>query len=330
MPRKFRVLSTSKIDPVGSEMLTPLCELIVPPDDRADTLRRYMSDIDALIVRVRLPDDIFTHASQLKAVVRHGVGLDFIPVRQATEACIPVANLPDSNTQAVVEHVVGALFALARDLHRVPGLLKREGWSVRQEYHGVELRGRAVGIVGLGRIGLGVAAALHHGLGMRVLGYDVATRATLPDFIAQTSLEKVFSESDFITLHAPLLPSTQHLVNARLLGLVKPQAYLINAARGGLVDDSALLEALSENRLAGAALDVFEPEPLADDHPYLHRNNVLVTPHIAAFTQEGVARMSAGSAQAVLDILHGRCPANLVNPEIWDRYLERWSLRSPR
>ncbi|WP_367946979.1 hydroxyacid dehydrogenase [Paraburkholderia phenazinium] len=330
MHRKFRVLSTSKIDPLGSEMLAPLCELIVPPDDRADTLRRYMADIDALIVRVRLPDDIFTKAARLKAIVRHGVGLDFIPVSQATEAGIPVANLPDSNTQAVVEHVVGALFALARDFHRIPGLLKREGWSVRQAYHGLELRGRAVGIVGLGRIGLGVATALHHGFGMRVLGYDVATQATLPDFIVQTSLESVFSESDFITLHAPLLPSTQHLVNAQLLGLVKPQAYLINAARGGLVDDSALLEALSENRLAGAALDVFEPEPLAADHPYLQRDNVLVTPHTAALTQESVARMSVGSAQAVLDVLHGRCPTNLVNPEIWDHYLERWNLRSPR
>lgn len=327
MAHPFRVLTTSRIDPAALPILAPNCELIVAPDDRADTLRQCVAEADALIVRVRLPDDIFEHAPKLRACVRHGVGLDFIPVEKATEAGIAVANLPDSNTQAVVEHVVGAMLSLARGFNRFPGDMKREGWSVRQSYHGIELRGRTAGIVGLGRIGLGVAAALHHGFGMRLIGCDSSPREGLPPFVSQTSLESVFSESDFITLHAPLMASTQRLVNARLLALTKPHAFLVNAARGGLIDDEALLEALRSRRLAGAALDVFEPEPLPAGHPYLQVDNVLLTPHTAAFTEEGLVRMSAGSAQAVVDILHGRRPASLVNPDVWNRYMSRWNIQ---
>jgi D-3-phosphoglycerate dehydrogenase len=168
-----------------------------------------------------------------------------------------------------------------------------------------------------------VASALHYGFGMRVLGCDNGVRDGLPSFIEQTSIENVFEGSDVITLHAPLIEPTKHLVNARLLGLARPGALLVNAARGGLVDDDALFEALRTGRIGGAALDVFEPEPLPENHRYWSIDNVLLTPHVAAFTAEGLVRMSTGAARAVVNILHGRRPDNLANPEVWPRYLKR-------
>ncbi|MFM0694556.1 hydroxyacid dehydrogenase [Paraburkholderia graminis] len=327
MTDTFRVLATSSIDPSALPVFTPDCELLIAPDDREETLRKLVTDVDALIVRVRLPDDIFDHAPRLKACVRHGVGLDFIPVERATRAGIAVANLPDSNTQAVAEHVIGAILSMARGFDRLPASWRKDGWLVRQAFHGIELRGRTIGIVGLGRIGTQVASALHHGFGMRVLGCDRGVRDGIPSFIEQTSIEHVFECSDVITLHAPLVESTKHLVNARLLALAKPGSLLVNAARGGLIDDDALIEALRARRIGGAALDVFEPEPLPADHPYWSVDNVLLTPHVAAFTAEGLARMSTGAARAVVEILHGRQPEHLVNPDVWPRYLKRLAAR---
>lgn len=330
MPARARILSTSTVHQVAHDILSPECDLIIAPDERPETLRRLVAEADALIVRVRLPDDIFEHASKLKACVRHGVGLDYIPVEAATQAGVPVANLPDSNTQAVVEHVVASVLMLARDLHRFEAAYREEGWSVRYRANGMELSGRTVGIVGLGRIGRGVAAALHGGFGMKVLGYDKFEVLGLPKFIKPVSLEEVFAGSDFITLHAPLLPETKGLVNTRLLEEVKPGAFLINAARGGLVDDEALIAALRSGRLKGAALDVFEPEPLPSDHPYFRLRNLTLTPHLAAFTEEGLVRMSSGAAEAVLSILRGERPASIVNPEVWEKYLARWGFDKSR
>ncbi|WP_250520637.1 hydroxyacid dehydrogenase [Caballeronia sp. NCTM1] len=327
MSDSYRVLATNPIDPAALPILTPHCELLVAPDDSEQTLRKLVADVDALIVRVRLPDDIFDHAPRLKACVRHGVGLDFIPVDRATGAGIAVANLPDSNTQAVAEHVIGAILSLARGFDRLPSLWRKDGWLIRQAFQGIELRGRTIGIVGLGRIGTQVASSLHYGFGMRVLGCDRGLREGLPSFIEQTSIEEVFTGSDVITLHAPLVESTKHLVDARLLGLAGPGTLLVNAARGGLIDDEALIEALRARRIGGAALDVFEPEPLPTDHPYWSLDNVLLTPHVAAFTAEGLARMSSGAARAVVDILHGRRPEHLVNPDAWPRCLERLQAR---
>jgi D-3-phosphoglycerate dehydrogenase len=325
MSRKFRVLATSSVHSSALPILEPSCELIVAPNDSEETLRKLVADADALIVRVRLPDDIFDHAPHLRACVRHGVGLDFIPVDRATRAGIAVANLPDSNTQAVAEHVIGAILSMARGFDRLPAAWRDNGWLVRQTFQGIELSGRTVGIVGLGRIGTKVAAALHHGFGMQVLGCDNGERNGLASYIKQTSIEEVFSGSDVITLHAPLVKSTKQLVNAKLLSLVKPGLLLVNAARGGLIDDDALIAALRSSRIRGAALDVFEPEPIPLDHPYWSIDNVLLTPHVAAFTAEGLVRMSTGAARAVVEILHGQRPEHLVNKEVWPRYLERFA-----
>lgn len=318
-----RVLATSALHPNAEALLAASCDLILPADGGAASLRHAVTGADALIVRAKLPEDIFDRASNLRACVRHGVGLDFIPVEAATAAGIPVANLPAANRQSVVEYVVAVAGLLARDLHRLAQDFRVEGWSSRTRHPGFELSGRTLGVVGCGGIGRAVAAAMHAAFGMRVLGHD--PHASDPTgVITPVPLRQLFAEADVITLHVPSTPETRGMVDAALLSGVKPGAVLINAARGDLIDEAALLQALDGGRLRAAALDVFEPEPLPQDHPFHAQPNLFLTPHIAGGSEESGRRMSMEAVEETLRILRGQKPLALVNPESWDGYLRRY------
>jgi D-3-phosphoglycerate dehydrogenase len=322
-PWRPRVLATSALHPDAEALLAETCDLVLPADGSAASLRQAIPGADALIVRAKLPDDIFQYAPGLRACVRHGVGLDFIPVEAATQAGIPVANLPAANRQAVVEYVVAVAGLLARDLHRLAEDFRTQGWSSRTRHPGFELSGRTLGVVGCGGIGRAVAAAMHAAFGMRVLGHD--PHATGPSgIITPVSLQRLFAEADVITLHAPSTPETRRMVDAALLSAVKPGAVLINAARGDLIDDAALLRALDDGNLRAAALDVFEPEPLPQDHPFHAHPNLFLTPHIAGGSEESGRRMSVEAVEETLRILRGQKPLALVNPVSWDGYLRRY------
>ena len=318
-----RVLATSALHDDATALLAQTCELVLPADASADSLRQAAASADALIVRAKLPDDIFDHAPKLRACVRHGVGLDFIPVEAATRAGIPVANLPAANRQSVVEYVVAVAGLLARDLHRLALDFRTQGWASRTRHPGFELAGRTLGVVGCGGIGRAVATAMQAAFGMRVLGYD--PHAAVPSgTITPVSLQQLFAEADVITLHAPSTPETRRMVDAALLAGVKPGAVLINAARGDLIDEAALLATLNDGRLRAAALDVFEPEPLPPGHPFLSHPGLFLTPHIAGGSDESGRRMSVESAEETLRILRGQKPLALVNPESWDRSRQRY------
>lgn len=321
MNRRFRVLATNPVDPIARTILGPGCELVIAENDRPETLRGAVADADALIVRVRLPDDIFDHAPQLKACVRHGVGLDFIPVAAATRAGIPVANVPDANTQGVVEHVLAVILAMARRLDALSLGLKAGDWAVRNRFLGMEVKGKVLGVVGFGRIGRGVADTMRAGFGMDVI-VSTSRPLELPPYAKAASLDDVFRHADIVALHVPASPSTVGMVDARRLALMKPESLLVNAARGNLVVDEALVEALLAGRPLAAALDVFEPEPLAPEHIFRTAPNLLLTPHSAALTAESLTRMSQQSAEAVIKILNKTQPDNLINPEIWDAYVK--------
>jgi D-3-phosphoglycerate dehydrogenase len=325
MPRPYRVLSTSPLHPDAERLIRASCDYAVALDESADSLRRAVADADALIVRVKLPDDIFEHAPRLKACVRHGVGLDFIPVEAATRAGIPVANLPTANSQAVIEHTVGAIIVAARGLHHLANTFVEKGWSARSGHSGMELRERVLGVVGCGTIGRGVAQALHAAFGMRVLGFGRHIEKN--GFIEEVPLERLFAEADVVTLHLPATPETYHLVDAKLIGRMKPTAVLVNTARGELVNEQALVEALRAGRIRGAALDVFEPEPLSATSPLKSLPNVLLTPHVAGLTDDSARRMSVRAAEEALRILSGRRPLSFVNPAVWDGFLAKHALR---
>ena len=321
----MKVVCTLPMDPAGLAILPPGTQVVNAPDTRPETLHALIADADFLVVRTRLPDDIFDHPNRLLGVVRHGVGLDFIPVQSATEHGIPVANVPGANARAVVEYCLAAFLAFARRLERVDATLRLEGWAKGREWveQAGELGGRTVGIVGLGATGLALARACHHGFGMKVLATQRQQRGA-PDFVETVGLESLLARSDFVSLNCPLTAETRHLITAERLALMKPDAVLVNAARGAIVDEAALLSALEGRRIRGAALDVFSEQPLAPSHPFLGlEGHLLLTPHIAGLTRESAAAMGLGTAKQIVQLINGERPDHLVNPSVWESYCLR-------
>ncbi|MDQ6618718.1 MAG: hydroxyacid dehydrogenase [Pseudomonadota bacterium] len=321
---KPRVLATLAMDAAGDHLLEGIADIVVAPDSGAQTLYAMIGDADVLVVRTHLPADLFDRPNRLIGVVRHGTGLDLIPVDAATAQAIPVANVPGVNAEAVAEYCLASFLALVRPLHWMDRDLRIAGWKEGRAHSAgaTELFGRTVGIVGLGSIGVRLAEICRVGFGMRVIGYQRRLDA-MPGYVERADLDTLFRESDFISLNCPLTPETRHLVDARRLALMKPSAVIVNAARGPVIDEAALADALARRAIAGAAVDVFDTQPLARDHPFLALDNILLTPHAAGLTQESNRRMSEGTAHEVLRLLRGERPVNLVNPEIWDQAVAR-------
>ena len=247
-----------------------------------------------------------------------------IPVESATVHGIPVANVPGANAQAVIEYCIGAFLLLARRFDALNRVLREDGWAAARTLTAgaSELHGKVAGIVGFGSIGSGLARVCAEGFDMRVLGY-ARRRETIPAFAKAVELDTLVEQSDFLSLNCPLTPETRHLIDERRLRRMKPTAFLVNAWRGAVVDEAALARALDERWIAGAALDVYGEHPLADDSPFRQLDNVILTPHAAALTQESTRTMSLGAARQVLQLIAGERPDHLVNPEVWARFEQR-------
>lgn len=278
---------------------------------------------DAIIAGSRLRFDaaVMDRAPSLRVISRSGIGLDNIDIAAATARGIAICNTPDGPTISTAEHAIMLLLAVAKHLRRSECNLRAARTKDFFSAHtGTEIRGRRLGVIGLGRIGREVAK-MALGLGMQVTGYDpfvpVGQAAQLGIEVAP-SLEVVLREADIVSLHVPLSKQTQHLINGQSLALMKPGSYLVNCARGGLVDEAALLKALERGHLAGAGLDVFEKEPPPPDHPLLQREDVIATPHIGSATAASKDRMWRVAIAQALQVLQGERPPNLVNPEVWD------------
>ncbi|MEI2415015.1 hydroxyacid dehydrogenase [Orrella sp. JC864] len=316
MNDKPQVLLTNPIHPDARALLEPLAELVLAPDTAPDTLKRLAAQAQGIIVRAQLPPDIFEAAPALRGVVRHGVGLDMIPVQAATARRIPVANVPGSNTCAVVEYAISAMLNLRRPLQRMDALLRSQGWASARALADAtqEIDGAACGIVGLGAIGSQMARKAA-ALGMTVLGVTPDPRS-VPQGVRHAPLAEMLAAADVVVLCCPLNESTRGLIDAQALARMKPGALLINVARGPVVDAQAVGQALHEGRLGGAALDVHAVQPLPADSPLLDCPNLLLTPHVAGITATSMRNMSMGAAQQMAAILRGERPAHLVNPEI--------------
>jgi D-3-phosphoglycerate dehydrogenase len=259
-----------------------------------EELREAISDCDGLVVRseTKVTAELMDAAARLRVIGRAGVGVDNIDVSAATERGIVVMNAPDGNTMTTAEHTITLLMALARQVPQANASLRAGLWE-RKRFIGVELQGKTLGIIGLGRIGR-VVASRALGFGMNILAYDpfIAPEQARDLELETVSLDELYARSDFITMHTPLTNETRGLINASAFARMKQGVRIINCARGGLVDERALLDAIKEGRVAGAALDVFEKEPPPADHPLLSLDEVIATPHLGASTteaQEGVA-----------------------------------------
>jgi len=290
------------------------------PDSDPATLKRYAADVDGIIIRSKLPDDIFDAAPRLRGVVVHGTGTDLVPLAAATAHGVAVANLPGINAQSVAEYCAMAMLMLARRIPLILESLRKETWDIARR-HGAnahEIASLTLGIVGVGEIGTRLARIAHHGFGMRVLGHQ-RRLDRLPAEARAAGLDELLRESDFVVLACPLTPETRYLMNSRTLSLMKPGAWLINIGRGAVVQEEALIGVLQERRIAGAMLDVYEHYRLAPGHPLFSLDNVILTPHLAAVTKESRARASVAAADEMLRILAGERPRNLVNPEAWGK-----------
>lgn len=304
----IRILVTDEVDPQGVALLTAVPEFsvdVVPTLPPAELLAR-IGEYDAFVGRsaTRVSAEFLAAARKLRVIGRAGVGVDNVDLDKATELGIAVINAPAGNTIAVAELFFGALLGLLRQLPRAATSMMEGRWD-RSKLMGSELKGRVLGIVGVGRIGTEVARRAH-AFGMDAGGYDPyigEDRFTSLRVRRFGALEDLLAASDVVTVHTPLNDETRAMIGVRELARLRKGAILVNMARGGIVDDEALLDALRSGRLAGAVLDVYEHEPLASDHPLRRASNVLLTPHIGASTFEAQRNVAVDVAEAVRDAL---------------------------
>lgn len=299
--KPWDVLTEAEVEVVKADMQGEITEA---------RMIEMLQDIDGAIVGVvPMTARVLEKSPRLKVVSMHGVGVDHIDLEAASRLGIVIANCPGANDQAVADLAIGLMIAIARQIPRADRSLRQQQWG---RHSGSELWGKTLGLIGYGRIGRGVAKRAL-GFDMQILVYDPYVLPEQVEFseVKLTSFEEVIQSADFISLHAALTPETRAMIGESQLKLMKPSAYLINTARGGLVDETALYQALRDRRIAGAALDVFVDEPPLDS-PLLQLENVVVTPHIGAHTQEAIERMGVMAAQNVILTLQGGQPLNRV------------------
>jgi D-3-phosphoglycerate dehydrogenase / 2-oxoglutarate reductase len=311
------VLLYEQIHSKAVELLKQHAEVRMAGDLAEEHLLQLVADVDGIIIRAngKVSRRLMEAAPHLKVVARHGVGIEAIDRIAAAEHGIVVVNTPDANNESVAEQCVGMMIILAKRIFQADKALRSGDWGSRYRLIGDELFGKTLGVVGFGRIGRRVAEICHSGLCMPIVYFDVVA---YPD--AEASLQarrldrdELLAASDFISVHLPLLPETKGIIDAIALHRMKPSAYLINSSRGPVVDQNALIRALREGWIAGAGLDVFDPEPLSPDNPLLGMENVVITPHMAAHTDEALYRMAL-VVEDVIAVIEGRSPKNPVPP----------------
>jgi len=303
MSSRFTVLLYEPMHAEGTKLLEEKCDVMYADSLEEANLIEQARNVEAIVIRARgsVTKALMGSASRLKVIGRHGVGLE--------------------NIESVAEHFVGLALMLAKKLRLGDIGLRAGKWDARYELIGRELYGKTLGVAGFGRIGKQTARICRNGFGMSVLYYDVISFPEVEEELAakRVDLRRLFREADFISINMPLLPQTRGMVNADLLKLMKPTAFLVNMARGALWNEADVVRALKENWIAGVGSDVFEEEPSPADNPLFQMDNFVGTPHMAAHTEEGMLRMSMVSRD-ILAVLEGRKPEFPVPEEVYAQY----------
>lgn len=318
---KSKVMLLQDVDPAGKKYLEENgCECILAVHDKGPALLEEIRKIDpdAFLARVGgVSAEMIEAAPSLKVIAKHGVGVETVDIGAATKRGIPVVNVPDGNYQAVAEHAMFLIEACAKRYKELAELFMKDGFQARDEVpHAVELSGKTLGILGCGRIGRALAHIASCGFGMKVIGWSRGLEAgttTAEGITGGVSRDEVIQQADFLAVCLPSTPETRHSLGAKEFGMMKKTAFFINVARGNIAVEKELIRALEEGRIAGAGLDVFDPEPPDQSNPLLHRSNVVVTPHYAAFTDEAMLRMCMTACRQIVDVLAGRKPKWPVN-----------------
>ncbi|XDA99080.1 NAD(P)-dependent oxidoreductase [Sulfitobacter sp. LCG007] len=319
------IFSTHPLHPEVTDALSGIGAYRVASAPTPEAIVAESAGAGLIVVRAPVPAEIIARQTGLRALVRHGAGLDMIPLEAATQAGVLVANVPGANAVTVAEHVIWSALALLRRYPLVNRDLRKVGWDAARAHadSGRELRGRTIGIVGMGNVGRSVARIAAQGFAMTVLAHTPRPESLSKD-VRPVPLDVLLAEADVVALCCPLTDETRGLIGAARIARMRPGAILVNVARGPVVEEAALIAALRDERLGGAAIDVFETQPLPAGHPFLTLCNVILTPHMAGITEESMLRMGQGVVAEARRIASGDLPEQLVNPEAVARYRERF------
>ncbi|MGI5876304.1 MAG: phosphoglycerate dehydrogenase [Dethiobacteria bacterium] len=316
--KKYKVLVSDPVSDEGIRLITEVAQVDVRTGLSEEEIVKIIGEYDGLLVRsgTQVTAKVIAAGKKLKVIGRAGVGVDNIDVQKATEQGIFVINAPGGNTISATEHSLALMLAMARNVPAASRSLKEGLWQ-RNKFMGVELYNKTLGIIGLGRIGSEVAKRAR-AFGMDVLAYDpyISAESAEKLGIVSTNLEEVLAKSDFITIHVPKTSSTQNMIGAREFSLMKDGVRIINCARGGIINENALYEAIVSGKVAGAALDAFEEEPPPKDSPLLQLEQVLATPHLGASTQEAQVNVSVQVAEQIVHVLKGEPVLMAVNVDV--------------
>jgi D-3-phosphoglycerate dehydrogenase len=303
-------------------------ETVLAKDPKPETVAPLLGEASAVVLRtgIRFTRELLANAGRLLHISRTGAGVDNVDLAAATERGVIVTSSVGVNTASVVEHAVALMFALFKQLPLMDRETRRNNFGIRYRNYPKDVKGKCLGVVGFGRIGAAFADLCHKSFRMRVVAHDPyldeSSKARAGTWAQFVSLEEVFRQADVVSVHIPLTGETEGLVDIECLRLMRPGGFLINASRGGVVREPDLVRALEEKLLAGAGLDVFEKEPPDSENPLLRMENVILTPHTAALTEECVLEMAVKAVERVVDLMDGHLPENVANPEVLTQ--ERW------
>lgn len=321
-----KVLVSDSIDQAGIDILSQVAQVDVKIGLPPEELIRIVPEYDALMIRseTRVTKEVIEAGTQLKIIGRAGVGVDNVDVLAATRQGIVVVNSPEGNTIAAAEHAVAMMLSLSRYIPDANQSVKNNKWD-RKRYIGAEVYKKTLGVVGLGKIGSHVAS-IAKAMGMKLMAYDpyISTERAEQLGCRLVDMDMLLREADYITLHMPKTPETTHLINAEALAKMKPNARIVNCARGGIIDEAALADALREGKIAGAALDVFETEPLGESSLRELGKEIVLTPHLGASTAEAQVNVAIDVAEQIRDVLLGLPARSAVNiPGLYPDVLEK-------
>ena len=330
----WKVLITDHVwpstDPERAVLEAGGASVLVAPDGEEATLMELARDADAIMTCfAQVTENVVRAAERCIVIGRFGVGVDNIAVSAATELGIAVTYVPDYCVDEVSDHVMALLHAWNRKIALFDRSVKERGWGSQPlTMRMMRLRGKTLGIVGFGRIGQAVAVKAR-AFGLNILATDPAVPAEAVEALGgkMADLPTLLAESDFVSLHTPLIDATRNLIGRKELSMMKQDAFLINAARGPLIDEAALYDALRTGTIAGAGLDVMVDNSPPHDHPLLSLDNIIITPHVAFFSQESTLELEQRAAAEVVSVMQGRMPGNLVNPAVLDHPNPRHKLR---
>ncbi len=305
----MKFVMTQAVCPEGLELLKGRADWYVADNGNPHEYLDKMRDADALIVRIASCDGkVIENSPNLKVIGRTGVGYDSVDVVKATEMGIPVVLTPGANTRSVAEHAVAMMFALAKNFYEAQTEMAKGNWKIRDAKKASELEWKTVGIVGFGNIGK-ATGRLCEAIGMKLVAYDPVLSQEQVEALGATycaSLDELLPQSDFVSIHVPLVRETENLISRRELGLMKRTAFIINCSRGGIINEVDLVDALKEGRIAGAGLDVYCEEPPAPGNPLFGCPGLLLSPHSAAQTREAVIKMAKMCVEGCLAVCEGK------------------------